>query len=372
MLVPALIFLIFLTLLIAPFALYPAVLLVLPRSRPANAIPPEGAAPRRCALLFAARDEAAALPGTIERLRRIKQTWPELEIHTWNDASTDATGRMLDAVPDLLGVTHSHRPVGKGRALTALAAGTKAEILILMDANARPDPAGIARFPDHFRDPRIGAVAARTAHPPGSGAPVARAYWRLEEWIKRAESATGSTIGCDGALWAIRRGLFPRLDPAVCDDFRASIEPLLQGYRVISAPDITVEECVQPGDAGWQRMRRIGRGAWHADREIAPRLARLSIADRLKYLLHKRLRWFTGLWLAGMAGSALWLVHLSGAHLYAGLLICLAAMCLALGLAPLVHLRGAVTAALAVTAGVLSAMTGGKEPVWQPQREPVQ
>ena len=242
-------------------------------------------------------------------------------------------------------------------------AHSRAEVLLLMDANTLPHDDAPERLLAWFADPRIGAVAAHLRPRGASGGALAARYWRAEERLKRLETATGSTIGCDGGLWAIRRALYPAMGAEESDDFRASLEPLLRGYRVISAPDARAEEIGDGDNAGWTRRVRIACGAWHADRAVAARLRGLSRLDRFKYISHKRLRWFSGLWLTGAA--------VSGGVWLAGLAPDLAAV--ALLLPPLALLIGPSwrlgASLVAVTAGIALAMLGGRQAAWAPARK---
>ncbi len=350
-------------LLVYPFAIYPLVLALLPKTPP----PRTGAAPPpRAALLFAARNEAHDLPRTLQTLAAARAAWPGLDILAWDDASGDATPALLAAAPHVR-VATATAPVGKAEGLARLIARTDAELLILMDANTRMPADAPARLAAVFADPAIGAAAAR-AVPSGPGAAVGRAYWRLEEAIKRLETRSGSTIGCDGALWAIRRRHWPRALAAASDDFRPALQALLDGARVVSVPGVKVGERAVPDRHGFARAARIACGAWHAHRQVAPLLPRLSRLDRFKYVSHKLLRWFAGLWLVLALGAALaaglWVAPI---WTLAGL----SALRLALRAAAprvLLVLRAAAAGFAGTTWGVLRAMRGHDRVVWTPVR----
>ncbi len=354
-------------LLLYPFVIYPLILSVLPR-RPILRQGAAGPAPRM-ALLFAARNEARDLPVTLRALQSLKQHWPELEILGWNDGSTDATAEILAGAAGILRPLGSDRPVGKAAALRHMMARTDAPILIFMDANVRFRANDLLDLRGAFDDPRIGAVGARTVHagPAGRGL-ISRVYWALEERVKLLESATGSTMGCDGALWAIRRELYPAFDARASDDFRPSMEPLLRGLRVITLPGLAVRERPDPEASAARRAARIATGAWYAHRQIASRLRVLEPFDRFKYMSHKYLRWFSGLWLALVLVSGFALATLAGraeVALWGAIVLTIAAR---LGLWPFAGIWAIGARFLATTAGVLRAMRGGALPAWQPVR----
>ena len=354
-------------LLVYPFTLYPMILLLLPR-RPILGQRGIGPAPR-AALIFAARNEARDLPVTLRSLHSLKRQWPELEILAWNDGSSDATGEILQGAAEILRPMGVDRPVGKAAALWRMMAETDAEILIFMDANVRFRAGDLADLRHVFRDVRVGAVGARTVHAGAAGQGlISRAYWALEERIKLLESATGSTMGCDGALWAIRRRDYPRFDDRAADDFRPSIEPLLRGRRVISLPGLAVRERPDPAEGAARRAARIATGAWYAHRQIAPRLAALGRLDRFKYISHKYQRWFSGVWLALMLASGFATAALTGwgpETAAAAVLLSLAARW---GLWPVAGIWSIGARFFATTIGMLRAMRGGAQPAWQPVR----
>ena len=354
-------------LLLYPFTLYPLILRALPR----HPIPSEGGGrpESRMALLFAARNEVRDLPVTLRSLRSLKRHWPELEILAWNDGSTDATGGILAGAADILRPLGSDRPIGKAAALRRMMALTDAEVVIFMDANIRFRATDLDGLRGVFADQRVGAVGARTVHAGAAGrGMISRAYWALEERIKMMESASGSTMGCDGALWAIRRSCYPRFDARAADDFRPSMEPLLRGRRVISLPGLAVRERPEPKDGAAVRAARIATGAWYAHREIAPRLRALGWLDRFKYVSHKYLRWFSGVWLALWLISGLAVAVLAGwgAMAVSGLLAL--ALGARLGLWPAAGIWSIGARFFATTAGILRAMRGGAQPDWQPMR----
>ncbi len=351
-------------LLVYPFAIYPLLLRLLP-SAPLPRM--DGPVPRRVALLFAARDEAADLPHTLRMLSDVRMHWPDLQILAWEDASRDTTGRLLRGARSLVRARHADQPVGKAEGLRRLIDETDAEILVLMDANVRFRGDTLRRLVAPFADPSIGAVAARLI-PGGADAAVGRSYWRLEEYIKRQETRSGSMIGCDGALWAIRRDLYPRFGTAASDDFRPSMEALLSGRRVVSVPQVEVREAAVPDRHGFARAARVACGAWHAHGQIRRRLHLLSPLDRFKYVSHKLLRWFSGLWLVSGGAAALGLAAVHGVFVPAVILIAVGALGAALGLPVVSALWRIAQGFLGTTWGVLRAMRGGTRVHWTPVR----
>lgn len=355
-------------LLIYPYLIYPILLRLLPKKATCvKNVDPQ----QQFSLLFCARNEASALPETLTRLRLVKSRWPELQILAFNDASDDETGALLDQARDILTVTHGLSQVGKATGINRLLQQGKSDIVLFMDANVIVVPTEMISFRNYFANPDVGAVGAHLLYV-DAGDPSAQtgsAYWRLEEQIKALETGSGSTMGCDGALWGIRRSLYPVFDTAQCDDFRPSMQPIFEGMRVVSAPDIrAIERIETDGATEFIRKIRVACGAWHAHRAMRHDLARMHLIDRFKYNSHKVLRWFSGLWLilavtlAGMIASALGMLML-----YLGILLISLGLA-GLGLRPFSVVLQIALAMLATLIGILWASLGRSQEQWTPVR----
>lgn len=354
-----------------PYLVYPLVLRTMPR----KPLAPPDAAPHAYALLFCAHNEEKALPETIANLRRVKAVWPELRIYAYSDNSSDRTFALLDEARDVLTAVEGAARAGKPAGMRTLVDRSGEEILIFMDANVLIDPATVRSFEDYFARPDVGAVACTLTYVDGENASatarVGGLYWRLEESLKQEESATGSTMGADGSLFAIRRALYPPVAPDLQDDFLASMQAVFAGLRCVSAPDIRATErsAVNPG-AEFRRKRRIACGAFSTHRAMRADLARLSPLDRFKYVSHKLLRWFGAFYIATGALVALLLAWSLGLLvpvlvLAAAGLAAFAALYLA-GFGP-ARAVGEILAAMAATAmGVLESAFGIKYVTWTP------
>jgi cellulose synthase/poly-beta-1,6-N-acetylglucosamine synthase-like glycosyltransferase len=257
-----------------------------------------------------------------------------------------------------------------------LVESTRAEIIICTDANVLLEEDAIDRVLDYFRDPSIGTVAGTlhyTNEEEGQTARVGSLFWRLEEWIKRRESETGSTMGADGSIFAIRRKLYPVVPPYLLDDLIASISPLFSGYRVVSAPDLhAYERATTVASDEFRRKRRIACRAYNTHKFLAPQLRKMSGLNRFKYFSHKYLRWFSLLTLLLFATS-----FMVGFSTVAGVLVALAFSFGGLALLIFAYqlrmpyigvLAEFVTSIVAVGVGILDAMVGRNYQTWDPAK----
>ncbi len=364
---------IFFVTLIYPYLLYPVILLFIrkqayrPHSDRTSANP-------SVALLFCAYNEELALPAKIRNIRDIKALWPNLEVRAYTDCCTDASVAMLRQANDAVILHEGFTRTGKVEGMRQLVEATNAEILIFTDANVIVEPASVPRLIAYFANPEIGMVAGtlQYTNPDDSASAMTNsAYWRLEEAIKRLESETGSTMGADGSLFSMRRLSYPVIPANLIDDMIASINPLFDGYRIVSAPDVhAFETAVINSGEEFRRKRRIACGAFNTHRFLKPRLRTLSSLNKFKYFSHKYLRWFSAAFLL-----------LCVAFAFAGLLalghLQVAAIVLGSGLAALLigrqfdvpvvsPLTEVVLGMLATGLGVLEAIAGHTYQTWTP------
>jgi hypothetical protein len=67
---------------------------------------------------------------------------------------------------------------------------------------------------------------------------VLGAYWQYELSLRRAESRFDSLVAVTGAVYAIRRELWPRLPPRlICDDLYVPLHVVRSGRRVVHCED---------------------------------------------------------------------------------------------------------------------------------------
>jgi len=285
---------------IYPYLIYPAVLKFLPKRAiyPGQAEKQTGS---NCSLLFCAYNEAETLPEKIDNLRKIKELLPELTISVYSDGSEDDTDKLLDGAGNLLDVVKAEQRQGKAAGLRKLIGACDSEIIVLMDANTVVSPETFPRLLAYFEDEKIGAVTGRLSYintdlaENGATASVGGAYWRLEEKIKELETRSGSMMGGDGALLAMRKDYYPTIPPNQSDDMTASLEVMFNGLRCVSASDVhSFERAVEKSDEEFARKRRVSCRSYTTHRTSKNRLQKLEFIDRFKWFSHRVMRWWGG------------------------------------------------------------------------------
>ncbi len=312
-----------------PFTSFPLSLRLLARWRPRKLA--AGAAPTSVAVCVCAYNEEAVIATRVDNLLALRRTLPGLDILVYVDAATDATAGILEGYGESIKLVVSQERHGKTHGMNRLVAMTGAEIVVFSDANVTFAPDAIVRLLAPFADPAVGCACGHLryvqAGPAGSTAATGSLYWRLEEHIKALESATGSVMGADGSIFALRRALHRPPPPTLIDDMYVSLAALCDGARVVRAADaVAYEAAVSRPAEEFSRKIRIACQAFNVNRALWPRLMRLPALDRYKYVSHKLLRWlsiyFLGLaCLFALAAIGLFAGALAGTGAAAGLVV---------------------------------------------------
>lgn len=356
-----------------PFLTYPLSLALLRRLRP-QPLRPTGSPPASFSICVCAYNEARVIREKAQNLLALRARVPGLEILVYDDGSSDGTGAILDGFAPAITKIQGPGRTGKTPGMNLLAGMARGEILVFSDANVMVEPEALERLGDYFADPAVGCVCGHLLYlnrEQSVTAATGADYWQLEEWIKQLESDTGSVMGADGSLFALRRSLHETVPEDLIDDIYVSMGALFQGYRVVRGPDVRAFEnsATHAGDE-FRRKVRIACQAFNIHRRLWPRLRRLGWLDLYKYLSHKFLRWLT-IYTLGLAGLCFLaaLVRLAGWPVGLGL-AALGGLTLALGhvlrlpvLGKLVDVLGAF---LATGLGVIYSIQGREFRTWTP------
>lgn len=341
------------------------------RDRP---IQPRGRQPASFALCVCAYNEEAVIRHKAENLLALKRAVPNLEILVYVDAATDRTARILREYGMWMKIHNAHTRQGKTYGMNLLVEQTMAEVVIFSDANVMINEHALAALTQPFVDPEVGCVCGHLKYVNANASLTAgngSLYWRLEEYIKRLESDTGSVMGADGSLFAIRRQLHHPPPEDMIDDMFVSFSILCDGYRIVRAPDaMAYEESVTAAHEEFRRKIRIACQAFNVHRVLWPRIRQLPALDVYKYVSHKFLRWLSIGWLAlavlffeaGMMAAGLPMIG------FALLLLSVIALMLGgvLKIRPVPQIADILMAFLGSGLGVCYALLGEKFQTWQP------
>jgi len=210
----------------------------LARWRPKAPAPPvEGAPQPSACLVLVAFNEEQNIEGRLRNLLASEYPPEKLHILLISDGSTDATVARARGIQDArIEIVERPERAGKAAGLNLALSRCQAEIAVFTDARQSFAAEALARLAAHFADPAVGAVSgeleiAPAASATGSGVD---AYWRFERWLRAAESRFDSCIGCTGAIYALRPGLFaPIPEDTLLDDVVIPLQAAARGARII-------------------------------------------------------------------------------------------------------------------------------------------
>jgi cellulose synthase/poly-beta-1,6-N-acetylglucosamine synthase-like glycosyltransferase len=288
-----------------PFVTYPLSLTLFAhiRRRSQAGTSAHGFVPQRVALCVCFYNEERVVRRKVENMLAMCAAAPGLELLAYVDAATDRTADILGEYADKLRLVVSPRRLGKTEGMNTLVGMTQADIVVFSDANVMFASDAIPQLLSTFAAPDVGCVCGHLVYGRGTDSPTAATgslYWRLEEKIKELESASGSVMGADGSIFAIRRALHVCPPSDLIDDMYVSLSVLGQGARIVRADDaLAFEETVSLPHEEFRRKIRIACQAFNVHRALHSQIAKLSLFDQYKYVSHKLLRWLTAYLLAG-------------------------------------------------------------------------
>ena len=192
----------------------------------------------RVSIVIAAWNEAPRLAARIENCLKQEYPFGRLEVIVVSDGSSDQTESVVRGCdPSVVRFVALASRQGKAVALNEGVANATGDLIVFADARQQFSLTTVAALVANFADPSVGAVSGELileSDPENTGAEGVGVYWKLEKWIRRKESETGSVVGVTGAIYAIRRALFTPLPPGtILDDLLVPMRIAMKGYRVL-------------------------------------------------------------------------------------------------------------------------------------------
>lgn len=195
----------------------------------------DGVPYKRLSIILCVHNEAARLPERLGNLLLLEWPFPG-EILVVCDGCTDSSAAVAAGMGDAR-IRVIELPVrsGKPTGINAAVAAATGDVLVFCDARQRYERGALRHLVQALRSPGLGAVSGLLGVAPaadGRSAGFDR-YWSLERLLRKWESVWDSTIGCTGAIYAVRRDRFVTL-PAdtLLDDVVVPMQVIVQGWRV--------------------------------------------------------------------------------------------------------------------------------------------
>ena len=220
-------------------------------------------------VVVSAYNEAKSIAAKLDNILSLDYPRDRLEIVIASDGSTDGTDAIVERYKEH-GVKLLSLPrVGKAAALNAAVNASKGEILVFSDANSIYKADAIQQLVRPFGDAEVGGVAGnqiyKTELSGGSSTDGERAYWNFDRMLKQFQSKSGNTLAATGAIYAIRRSLFRPIPDGVSDDLFTSTGVIVQGYRLVFAPEaIAYEPVAATTQVEFGRKVRVIMRSWKA------------------------------------------------------------------------------------------------------------
>lgn len=247
-------------------------------------------------VIIAAHNEESVIAARLENLLALDYPADRLEILIASDGSSDRTCEIVaSCTSERVRLLNFPTNRGKSAVLAEAVAAARGDVLALSDANTFMDPQALRHLVRRFADPAVGVVCGRLVLiDPVSGRNVDGVYWRYETFLKLCETRLNALLGANGAIYAIRRSLFPELPSRVAvDDF---VIPLLarlrSGASIAYESKATATEETPPDiRAEFGRRSRIGAGGFQSLPLLYPLLNPARGWVFFSFASHKLLRW---------------------------------------------------------------------------------
>jgi cellulose synthase/poly-beta-1,6-N-acetylglucosamine synthase-like glycosyltransferase len=335
-------------------------------------------------LLISAFNEEDAIAQKIENTLALDYPRNLLEIIVVSDSSTDRTDDIvLSFAARGVNLLRMRERGGKTVGLNAAMQAGTGEFVLFSDANIFYRPDVLRQIAANFADPEVGCVTgdSRYSDQDITAADIQeKTYWSYEQFIRAKESELGSTVGGDGAIFAIRKALYSPLPPDTINDLVIPLQIVAKGYRAVFEPRaIGIEPTAGNFHKEFRRKQRIVNRSWRGVMRTAAVLNPFRVGIfAWQVWSHKMMRWLVPVFLlTGIAGCVL---ARRGGDIYDLALLGIAATAAAAILGsrvtstrgPLAGLSHAAYYFYLVNAaailGIIRALTGRVDITWSPER----
>lgn len=262
--------------------------------------------PPLVSVVVASREPPEALRARVENCWDTEYDRDRLEVLAVVDAAVSVSEPAYhETLAGCCRLVAGDPPGGKAAALNAGVRAARGSVLVFADTWQRFEPATIPRLVAALESPGVGAVSG-ALQLPDERSSLPGLYWRYERWLRECEARLRSSVGVTGAVYAVRRELWPELpEGLLLDDVFVPMQILLRGHRIDFEPAARAFEVRRTKtDAEFRRKRRTLTGVL----QLCTLLPGVLVPRRnpvwLQFVCHKLLRLATPLLLVTMMVSA--------------------------------------------------------------------
>lgn len=289
------------------YVIYPAMIWAIARARVNKGAPNRGVGDQplpTITVLVPAYNEEAVIAAKVENCLSLDYPPELLDIVVVSDASTDSTDSIVTTfeqeAPERLRLHRMDQRGGKTAGINAAMQTIQSDITVFTDTNVTLDVDSLKHIASALAAPSVGGVAGQLTYVNTDASETAQSgglYWRYEEFIKRNEGLSGSIMGADGSIFAIKSRFYRQLPNHVMDDFCTSMGVVLQGHAFAFDPRIKAyEKSAEKSVEEFQRKVRIANRSFNSYRSLSL-LGNLGMLDTWKFFSHKWLRWISFIFL---------------------------------------------------------------------------
>tara|TARA_R110002096_G_scaffold132768_3_gene283302 strand:- start:89986 stop:91152 length:1167 start_codon:yes stop_codon:yes gene_type:complete len=264
-------------------------------------------------IIFAAYNEESVIEKKIHSCFNSNYPKEKISLRIGSDNSTDASETIIQKLqghyPNLNLKSFKSR-TGKSGIINDLVKESKAEILILTDANIIFKANTIEELIRPLNN-KVGAVGGRIVYDKHQSSGISKqedSYLQLENKIKSAESLLfKAAMGLEGGCYAIKRELFPQIPPRFfMEDFFVSLSVIEKGYQVLfNSHAICFEDVSTDKNEEFKRKVRISIGNFQNLGRFKGLIIKRFKPIGFSFLSHKILRWLTPFFLILLLLSSL-------------------------------------------------------------------
>lgn len=248
-------------------------------------------------ILIAAYNEEKVIKSRIENCRALDYPQDKIEIIIGSDCSDDRTNAIVRQYENQgVRLVAFEERRGKVNILNDLVKLASHDILVFTDANTMFKRDAVKNLVRHFGDERIGCVVGglQFVNPTGGlSGDLEGFYWRYETTLKKLAGRRGYVLGANGAIFALRKGLYePCPSNTIIEDFVIAMRVLQKGFLVIYDPLATaLEEATHKIIQEKKRRVRIGMGDYQSLSMLWPLLNPAKGFVAYVFWSHKVIRW---------------------------------------------------------------------------------
>ncbi|MBI5443622.1 MAG: glycosyltransferase [Deltaproteobacteria bacterium] len=244
--------------------IYPMVLWLLARTTVRRDLQSETSDLPRFTVIIPAHNEERVIAAKLQNtLGAARFTGTAYQIVVAADGCTDRTVEIARSIPEVE-VVEVEKRGGIVGAFTAGFARAKHDIIFFSDADILLDQHAFAAMLRHFAHPTVGGVcgSTRMAIRPGSGLTAERVNVAYRRWVRLRQSIVHSSIGADGANWALRRELVRFPKGQLAEDLVMPLEAIHSGLRFVYEPEAGALETSpwSVKDEYYRKVRTIAGG----------------------------------------------------------------------------------------------------------------